>query len=132
MNLNAPDTNCQYCKGTGARVRPLKLVFDGTASAVDSQVQLHCGCLSPELATRHEAFDNDPVLRDWPWDTLKDLTTPQADGGPTPIILGDPFPFPITPLNPPPTKPPEPAPEPAPAPVSVPNPAKVKKKKSRR
>lgn len=132
MKLNAPDLTCLYCSGKGARVRELRLVLNGLTLEKPSQVLLHCGCLSPNLKALHAALDKSGVLEQWPWDDLKDLRTPRAEGGPEPILVGNPLPAQLDLRGIPNLSSlPKPPPKPMEMPVSVPNPAKTKKRKAK-
>lgn len=112
MNLTTPDLNCTHCKGKGLRARKLHLVLNGEVVPSITVVALHCSCLCPELKTLHEKLDKDYVLREWPWDELKDLRIPRAKDGPEPELLGCPFPPNFSP--PPRMQIPKPFPRPAP------------------
>jgi hypothetical protein len=126
MNLNAPDLSCAYCKGKGARVRSLHMVVNGQVLSATTTSALHCGCLSPELKALHEGLDKEDILRDWPWDELKDLKIPRVEGGPEPKVVSCPFPVffnsPFTPAKA--------APEPAPK-KKEPAPEKPQKRRGR-
>lgn len=125
MKLNAPDLKCDFCKGTGLRLRELRLVVKDRVMNTPARAALHCSCLSPELKALHEGLDKESVLRDWPWDELKDLKTPKAEGGPEPVLLGCPFPLDFIP---PKRKEMPASPEPAPQKKEEPAPEKPKKR----
>jgi hypothetical protein len=127
MKLIAPDLKCAHCKGVGARARDLKLVLNGAEMSSPTKVLLHCGCLNPKLKELHAELDTAPVLKAWPWEELKGVTTPKAEDGPEPWKVESPFPIPVAPTNIP-TKPvevkPSAAEEPKPTPVTVKKPRK--------
>jgi hypothetical protein len=124
MNLNAPDLNCPFCKGTGLRVRDVRFVMNNQVARSAAKAALHCGCLSPELKELHAALDNENIFKTWPWDELKGIVPPRAKDGPEPALLGNPFPIGFVPTKPQLAK--EPAPE-----MKEPAPAKPRKRQGR-